>query len=269
MRMQIGGTAKTAIVPYADSLLESYQYLKTNWTAGGYVFGSLNKTFPPEDSGSASAFMPGGTVYAKIADFACESDRTYDGKIDEVRVSDINRNLSWTNASFDTMSQPENFLTFSTQEEPEVPSSFSIKGLDGSDYNITWTGTVTTTVWSNATQPGGTLELNMTVNSSDNVTEIRVYCDDLDASILASNITLYVSSDNSSFGSLGAFTDGGSNLSINTSTWNDGTMGTNPFDGAGLTDTTTSIYMRFLLVLGNDAGTYTQSDWKIYLGYYE
>jgi hypothetical protein len=156
-------------------------------------------------------------------------------------------------------------------EPPEPASTFAIRGLEGSDYNITWTGTISTTVWSNETNPGGTLELNMSINATNNVTEIRVYCDDLDASILASNITMSVSSDNSSFDSMGTFTDGGSNISINTSTWPGG-GGTNPFTyggGAGLTNTTTSIYMRFQLAIGAIAGTYSQNDWKLYVGNYE
>jgi len=198
-------------------------------------------------------------------------NRFFDGQVDEVRLSNISRNSSWLNATYHSQNQTTGFLTLGEQQQNEdTASTYEIKGLEGSWKNITWTGTTGTTVWSNATQPGGTLELNMSINTSDNITEIRVYCDDLDASILASNITLYVSSDNSSYDTLGAFTDGGSNISINTSTWPVGS-GTNPFTyggGTGLTNTNTSIYMRFSLTLGTTAGTFNQNDWKIYLGYY-
>lgn len=146
-------------------------------------------------------------------------------------------------------------------------SVYTIKGLEGADKNVTWTGEAEQTVWSNATTGvGNTMEINMSVNVSDNVTEIRVYCDDLDASIGASNITMYISSDNSSFGSLGTFTDGGSNVSITSITWNVGTMGANPFSGAGLTDKDDSIFCRFTLAIASDVvvNTYSQSDWEVW-----
>jgi hypothetical protein len=192
------------------------------------------------------------------------------GQIDEFRISNTRRSDSWLGATFNSTNQSTGFVTLGNEVQNFVATTLNLYGLDGADNNITWSGTVAETVWSNATQPGGTAELNMTINSTDNITEIRVYCDDLDASILASNITMYISSDNSSFGSLGAFTDGGSNISINTTTWPGG-AGTNPFTyggGAGLTTTNTSIYFRFTLTLGNTAGEYTQEDWAMYLGYY-
>jgi len=162
------------------------------------------------------------------------------------------------------------------EEEEETTSSYSIKGLEGTNYNVTWTGNVGETVWSNVTNPGGTLELNMSINTTENVSEIRIYCDNLDASIPASNITVYVSRNNSSAyfavpnhnpsgEGNGKFPDGGGNVTINETTWQAGS-GTNPFTGAGLTNISTSLYFRFTLDLGSVAGTYNQSDWMIYIG---
>ena len=94
----------------------------------------------------------------------------------------------------------------------------------------------------------------MSINTTDNVTEIRAYIGDFNdtsAYINASNMTLYVSRDNSSGYAVlehnvgngnGVFTDGGCNLSINETTWPSSGAGTNPFTGAGLTNTNTSIY---------------------------
>ena len=154
-------------------------------------------------------------------------------------------------------------------------SVYTLKGLPN-DY-ITWSGIAGATVYCNST--GDTnewLEINMSINATDNVTEIRVFMDDLndtDAWINASNITMYVSSDNSSYGELGTFTDGGSNLSINATNWNAGTMGADPFAGAGLTDKNTSIFCIFKLTIPADSPTdefYSSAtdSCKIYLGHF-
>ena len=191
----------------------------------------------------------------------------WDGRFDELRISKVVRSNAFINASYNSTNNSATFLTFGTQQD--IGTVFVLNGLQGADKNITWSGSAGTTVWSNATYPGGTMEINMTINATDNVTEIRINCTDIDATITASNITLYVSSDNSSYGSLGAFLDGGNNLSINDTNWNDGTMGTNPFAGAGLTDKIANVYCRFTLAIpiGTSSGTYSSSNWKVDIGY--
>jgi len=131
-----------------------------------------------------------------------------------------------------------------------------------------WSGYNGSSVWSNATIPGGTLEINMSVNTTDNVTDIRIWTDDLDTNIKASNIKLYVSSDNLSFGLIGTYTDGGSNLTVNSTNWNAGTMGSNPFTYGGITNVVKSIYCRFLLTIPEaaSAGSYGQNDWAVHVG---
>lgn len=185
--------------------------------------------------------------------------------IDEARISSIRLSEDWMSATYETILNPDTFLTFGVEVGGGTSSVFTLNGL--SSNNITWSGTADSSVWSNATGgAGGTLNITMVVNDTDNITEVRIYCDDLDVSINASNITLYVSSDNSSFGTLGSFSDGGSNISINETEWNDGTMGTNIFSGNGLTNDTFFIYARFVLAIpsGVDANTYSQSDWKVW-----
>jgi len=155
-------------------------------------------------------------------------------------------------------------LTWDTAGAP--PSTYVINGLCGTLNNITWVGDTNTIIWSNSTSGcGGTLEYNMTINASDNITNIYVYCDDLDVTITADNIELFISSDNISFGSLDSFNSGGNNLTINKANWDDTVMGVNLFNGTGLTDTIQSIFMRFKLAIpsGVSSGTYSQSDWKI------
>jgi len=222
-----------------DSLNYWYQYAKdsgfSDTLVEGWTGGPIYKKIPP-----AGQLDQDDDYYWRV--------KTWDG-------------LEWGNYS--------EWRTFHTDDGLSV---FTVYGLSNPNVptnygNVTWVGYNDTSTWSNCTEPGGTLEFNMTINSTNNITEIRVWLDDLDE-IGASNITLYTSSDNSSYGSSGAFLNEGSNISINKSTWNAGTMGSNPFLGVGLTSTNTSVYFRFLLDIPASAtnGTHSQSDWKIYIG---
>jgi len=152
----------------------------------------------------------------------------------------------------------------------EESSMFILNGLDND--KITWEGEADTTVWSNTTSGnGGTLNITMILTAAANCTEIRVYCDDLNVGITASNISIQFSSDNTTWGDPGnlrSFSDSGSNISINDTLWTtgNGCYGSNPFNGTGITDGTFYIYARFKLVIpsGISNGTYSQSDWKIW-----
>jgi len=141
---------------------------------------------------------------------------------------------------------------------PNTPTNFG---------NVTWNGETGSNVWTNETDPGGTMEINLTLYGQKEINEVRVWCGDIDTSISASNITLYVSSDNSSFNSSGSFLDGGSNISINSSTW-PADAGVDPFS---INNETSIIYCRFLLSIptGVSSGLYYQFDWKVYIGRYQ
>jgi len=197
-----------------------------------------------------------------------------DGIVDEIRISDSPRSRAWLNATFHSTNETTGFMTFGAESSSEPASTFTINGLP--DDRITWAGTEDTSVWCNATGTDSeTLELNITANSTTNVTEVRVWVGDMndtDAFINASNITLHVSSDNSSFDTLNTFTDGGSNISINSTTWPVGAGG-NPFDDAGICDTTQSIYLRFKVAIPSGTNTdefYSSAidAWKLYIGHY-
>jgi len=235
--------------------------INLSWSASTDAeFDSLNYWYQyAKDSGFSDTLVEGwtgGPIYKKIPPAGqLDQDNDYYWR---VKTWD---GLEWGNYS--------EWRTFHTDDGLSV---FTVYGLSNPNVptnygNVTWVGYNDTSTWSNCTEPGGTLELNMTINSTNNITEIRVWLDDLDE-IGASNITLYTSSDNSSYGSSGAFLNEGSNISINKSTWNAGTMGSNPFLGVGLTSTNTSVYFRFLLDIPASAtnGTHSQSDWKIYIG---
>jgi len=181
----------------------------------------------------------------------------YLGQIDELRVLKLKMDDSWYNAVHNSLNNDTSggFFTLGAEQAAggTTPSTYTLNGLSGSRINFA--GTAGNTVWCNSSGTTNQwIEINMTVNASDNVSEIRVFVDDFrDAGTYcnASNITLFASSDNSSYGvptfqpglHPGHFTDGGCNMTINATTWNAGTMGADPFtDGGGITNRADSIY---------------------------
>ena len=198
------------------------------------------------------------------------------GTIDEVRISNTARTGNWLIASFHSAAQTSGFLTFGAEQVQGDVSSYSAKGLY--DSQITFSGTAGITVWCNDTGDHYEwLEVNMSINASQNITDIWVWVGDLNNTgssewINASNITLYISADNSSYGSLGAFTDGGNNITVNKTTWPSG-AGNDPFDGAGLIDNDTSIYCIFKTTIPATVPTAdfwasSGTAYKIHLGRY-
>jgi hypothetical protein len=207
---------------------------------------------------------------------ATVNDTYSHGLIDEIRISFAVRNESYINATFHTINQSEGFITGDLAGIGQ--SIYSILGLT---YDrVTWGGMNNTVAWCNSSGQGNEwMDINMQINYSDNVSEIRVWAGDLNdtgADIGASNITLYVSSDNSSYGILnhdagygtGKFPENGGNLSINETTFPAG-GGTNPFTGEGLTDKTASIYCVFRLEIPADQVTsdyFNSTAWRVYIG---
>ena len=203
-----------------------------------------------------------------------------DGGIEEVRISKVCRSHDWIVTTYNTqfnatLGAPNCFFTLGA-EEAESADGASVYQLNNvsSPYNITWSGHEGEDVWCNSSGDKYEFpEIFMSVNSSETVTTIKIFIDDLndtDADIGATNITLYVSSDNSSFGSMGAFADGGSNITINTTTWNAGTMGADPFGVGGISNKNVSVYFRLKLAIpsGYSDDTYcsiSKTAWKIYI----
>jgi hypothetical protein len=170
----------------------------------------------------------------------------YDGLLDEVRFSDKSRSNHWQNATYNTIANKADFCSFGSEEAGggDPASACTLYGLTG--VQITFTGIAGMSVFCNATgENNDWLRYNMSANATTNYTETRVYVGDLNdtgADITADNIELFVSSDNSSYGSLGSFPSGGGNISVNGTTWPAGS-GINPFtDGAGIADRDVDIY---------------------------
>jgi len=204
-----------------------------------------------------------------------------DGAVDEARISSVVRSDGWISTTHNSQKNGTGgdngfFVLGAEQENSGGASSFSIVGLPNN--RITFSGIAGATVYCNDTgDTNDWVEINMSINSTDNVSEIRVFVGDFNDTsdwINASNITLYVAdSGNSTYYSYGTFTDGGSNISINKSTW-DTYMGIeNPFNDTGLKDIDTSIFCIFKMTVPNDAITSTfwssaSDSFKIYLGYF-
>jgi len=245
---------------------------------GDYINVSLNKTL---GTTLAADGMNGEEHWNCTIGCYASGSHEWTGIIDEFRVSNISRNESWMDASFDTVNESLNlgeFISFST-ESSQGQSSFQLVGLVGN--TLTWSGTSGTSVWCNSSGTVyETMNISMVISDSDNVTEIRVWVgdtNDTDYWINASNISVMFSSDNTTWdgggtGNVSTFTDGGSNVTINQTTWTEanGMYGTSPFAGAGLTDKNASIYCRFRLDIptANPSDMYYNSDaWYVYIGY--
>jgi len=198
-----------------------------------------------------------------------EVARHLNGAIDDLQVLTTNVSAGWVLTNYNMINNMTNGGFFNLGPEHGDNSTYRIKGL--TNNKITWHGIAGHTVYCNASgDRNETLEINMSINTSDNVTEVRVFIGDLNNTefyINASNITLYISSDNISYGEMGTFTDGGNNISINVSTWPVG-AGASPFLGTGLTNKTTSIYCIFRLAIPADAINnifYNSNSYYIYI----
>lgn len=265
-----GGTLIYAYGEIAAVKADSWHYLAIVYNANDHFYVIQNTT--RYTGGTAQNGQAGGTTSNFCLGGYGDEDQgllyTFNGTLDEVRISNVERNASWTNATYYSIMFPSLFLTFGS-ESGEEPISVDLSGLDD-DTNITWSGQATQTVWSNATYPGGTLNITINLTAAFNCTEICVFCDDLDTNINASNISIQFSSDNTTWGSnIRSFLNGGSNISIDDTNWttDNGCYGSDPFSGAGITDGEFYIYARFKLTIPITAtsGTYSQGDWKVWV----
>jgi len=217
-----------------------------------------------------------------------DDNRAPTGKVDEYRISRYRRAPCWINTSFHTMNETSGFMTLSlpyNAAEGPTTSTYTAVGLPNS--RITWAGTAGTTVWCNTSGDAyETLEVNMSVNSTDNVSELRFWIGDLNDTgewINASNISVVFSSDNSTWKggddsiNTTSFTDGGSNVSVNETQWThaNGMYGDNPFTAGlgGISDKNVSIWVRFKITIPSGASTddfwsSSSTAWKIYIGRY-
>ena len=204
----------------------------------------------------------------------------FSGYIDEARVSDINRSAAWMNSCYNNQlnNTDGGFLSYGTEDgDASNVSTYALNGLTSG--RLTWTGIAGDIAWCNTSGDGHEwLDINMTINSTDNVTDILVYITDLNdtnAWINASNITMYCTNQsNETYYSFGSFEDGGSNITLNQSTWETYAPALdNPFNSTGLKNCNYSIYCVFRLQIPvglstDEFRTPTTTSCKIYLGRY-
>jgi len=123
-------------------------------TSGDYSILYINGTEQNLDASTSQRDSNGALT---IGEYATAHTHQFDGKLDEVRVSNIIRNSSWISASHNTTNNPSTFLSFGSEEQPAPelgnpvpsngatsvsvpPSSFNItiSDLNGDNMNITW-----------------------------------------------------------------------------------------------------------------------------------
>lgn len=191
-------------------------------------------------------------------------ERPWEGKLDEIRISNIKRNVSWINTTWYTISTPTTFATFGSPELESGISSCTLGGLTGSRF--TWAGVAGASVWSNSSGTGfETGEFNFSYNGVRTLEYLRVNVTDLNAAIKASNISLSASVDQTTWRSYGAFVNGGSSKTINATTW---TWADDPFP----INYNRSIWVRMKLTIpvGTANATYSTAinAWTWDAGYY-
>jgi len=185
-------------------------------------------------------------------------------------VNHMTINITWSFITHWQLDEPTSYFVASEQEEEA--SVYSILGLVGTDKNVTWVGAPGATVWSNATSGnGGTMEINLSVNASNSHDYIAAWVGNIDADIVAGNISITFSSDNLTWNTTTtSFAGAGSNVTINSSVWvsSNWCAGSNPFP---ITDVNTSIFCRFTLDIPSSkgTGTYSTSVWEVFIGHYD
>lgn len=185
------------------------------------------------------------------------------------------------------------FVHYNEVAGEEPTSGINVTGLStNSVYNdtVSWNATsvdvATSSKWINSSGfRDETIEVAITVNATTNVSQLDVWVGDMNHSVSghqinASNVTLWVSGDNATWTVCGdghwgcgdgVFPDGGGNLSINSSTWDE--PSDNPFNyyGNGThINEDCDIYLRLELnmsyISGFEGGNYTNRWlWYVYV----
>jgi len=261
----------------------SWHYLVFVWD-GGLTSNDVSIYLDNEKVDDANSE---GGVFEEIEDtnsiltIACldSVNHYFIGGIDEARVSRVNRSIAWLDAEYNNQEYPLQFISWGEplegSGESEGESSFSVSGFTsiGGTDRITWSGQANTNVWTNSSGEGfETINITAKVNSTTNVSSYKIYLDrlnDTGANINANNIELFVSSNQTDYGSIGTFGAGGGNLTINSTNWVGATMGANPFPIDNWDNT--SIYCRFKLSIpnGQTPDTYwsaTSTTYEIWVG---
>ena len=278
LMLKFGSNAKIS-VKYADydAHVQAYvvdaadyttSYIHTVWSYNGtdsllYINGSFNDSATQSltiNSGDPNKyFMLGATREA-----GGSVSSWFNGELDEVRVSSIERNSSWINACYNTMNNLTGADAFCTIGAERTPSD---AGLDLPNNLFTIQTKRGTSAYANNS---ATIHETGCFYLWGKYEMVRVNVSDIHANITADNINISFSSDNATWGNWHQCTNGGETINVSFDDWssNNWMHGSNPFDNGdtdadGYNETVdqTSIYwrIRVYIPLGIGIETYTNS----------
>ena len=162
-------------------------------------------------------------------DFYKPSQEAYDRNLDGIIDSPYDINGSASQYDFLPLASPWNG-TYPVQQESHMDllNLTDLTYITGDD-GVTWGYTYEIKgdpVWCNSSGIGReTIDVDLTINGTVNCSAVNVWVGDLynssrDLYVNASNIAMYVSSDNFTWFFMDTFIDGGCNVTINDTTWN-------------------------------------------------
>ena len=190
------------------------------------------------------------------------------GTLDEVRYSNIERNVSWIKTTYNNVNNATSggFFTFGSQEGDS--GQYEISGLDA-NTRFPFSGEAGETVWST-----GNITMNIYTNVSlvsDNCTDIFLDFADIDADIVQENFSLaIINTSDGSWDNISAVlqvsaVDG--NMTFNATTWATGIIagwadGTSPFPIVDY-NSTLAVRIRVSIPADKTAGSYTTDSWNV------
>ena len=281
-----------------DKFLMNYQYHVETWESitfdTGSDIGTTNFHYfasSYENSTSAKAYIDGGLAgednsVGEITEpsgsnrnrIGCYYDGVnygFDGKIDEVRISNVVRSQAWLTASYNTMNNKTGagaFASFGLEEEnSDSPSSAT---LTLNNNKFTHQGETGNTTLSNETGTKyETANISFSYNGTQVIGFVQINVSDIHANITSDEVHLQFTSDNSSWNKGGNWktgASGGWSIILNSTTWTNGNgcYGANPFP---INDNTSYIYWRTKITIpeaiGNETYSNTAMTWRY--GYYQ
>jgi len=281
-----------------DEFQLQYNYLADTWEDitfdTGSNIGTTNFNYfvgTYEDSSSAKAYMNGvlkeedGTVGTLSEPTSSNGNRLgayydgtiygFDGKIDEVRISNVVRSPSWIKASYNNMNNQTGanaFASFSAQEENAVSPSSATLHLNNNKF--THQGETGNTTLSNETATVyETANISFVYNGTQVIGFVQINVSDIHANITSDNVSIQFTSDNSSWDKGGNWktgASGGWTFILNSTSWTNGNgcYGANPFP---INDNSSYIYWRTKVTIpyniGNETYSNTAMTWRY--GYYQ
>ena len=128
-----------------------HQNLSVTISSGSWYYGAVTY----KDNDHARGFLnglhyddlaTGNIADGHVFDFVLGNIRNadvypYDGLMDEVRISNVNRSSNWINTTFRTINDVSSFISVSAQleNEPKAPTNFVATTESTSSINVSWT----------------------------------------------------------------------------------------------------------------------------------